>query len=151
MKHLYKILMLTLAIVILFTLAACEPDVEVGEKAITIILVPIEGDTITFDVDTDTEYLGQLLDEMLEDELITITTEDSTYGRFITAIGSLNPATDQWIAIHSDETDPTLVAPDGEWTPALTISGKTYYSTQLGLDSMPIYDGRTYVFSIGGQ
>ena len=146
-----KILRLLLTCILMLTLTlaftACIPTEE-GEKTITIIIVNPDGTGTSYTEITDSLHLGEALDEMLAEEDITLVTESSLYGRFIKSIGSLNPESNQWINIHSDETDPTLVSEDGEWSPIIVYNDVTYKMTLLGLDDMPIYDGRTYVFSI---
>jgi hypothetical protein len=146
-KQFIKLTVLLLVLVALTALFACDPPVEEGEKSLTIIMLKSDGTADVYSENTDSQYLGEVIDEMLAEGDIILESEDTQYGRKILKIGCLIPGENQWIFIYSDETDPTLVS--DEWGTAV-YDGKTYKSTTLGLDDMPVYDGRTYVFSIGG-
>lgn len=145
-----RALIILIIIATLTAITACEPPVEEGDKTITIILIDSNGIGVAYTETTDALYLGQALDEMLLEEDLTMIVENGAYGRFIKSIGNLTPSATQWISIHSDETDPTLVSEPGEWSPVLVYQEITYKLTMLGIDDMPIYDGRIYIFSIGG-
>lgn len=146
-KLLQKIMVLMLIITTIVAFCACEPPVEEGDKTITIMIIKSDDTADIYEEKTNAKYLGEAIDEMLEEEDIEFETGDSQYGRFVKKIDDLEPNVKQWINIHSDEIDPNLVGEDY----AITYKDKTYKLTRLGIDQMPIKDGKTYVFSLGGN
>lgn len=140
-KILQSILIIVLA-VSLVCLVACKPPTAEGEKDITITLIDINNEENVLELNTDAEYLGQALDELVEQEKLTMETSTGSLGRFINNIGSLNPQGSQWIGIYADEDDSTLIY--SEFT--YEYNNKTYYSIQMGIDDMPIKDELTYIF-----
>lgn len=144
-KTLIRIMVILTAIICMAAFFACDPPVEEGDKSITVIILKSDHTADIYQENTDALYLGKALDEMIEEGDITV--EYSMFGkdRFITAIGGLEPQASSWIGIYTDdEKDPLLI--NKEFT--VTFEGKTYYSTNYGIDDMPLHDGTAYLFTI---
>jgi hypothetical protein len=147
MKTALKGILITLiAVSLLITLPSCEPPTEEGEKSVTMIIISDSGANV-FPEKTDSLYLGEVLDEMVTEGDIAMTAGGTAGNRFISKIGALEvDPSDQtrFICIYTDEDDVTLVFKDY----SITYENKSYYSAALGMDQMPLHDGKTYVFKI---
>ncbi len=84
-----------------------KPKVIVGEKAITIVITDQKSEEVYSETfNSDTEILGELLDEVneLEDEELFVFdgSKDSEFGRFISAISLLELEDGQFWVYDSD-------------------------------------------------
>jgi hypothetical protein len=108
-----------------------------GAKAITII-VKDDQDTVLLDkvVRTDAETLGELLDELAEDKIITIELagdQSDVYGRYIVSMfDKMGGTNGPWWLFESD-TNPTCVS----------------QGFCNGIDMNPILDQDVFVFFLG--
>lgn len=118
-----RILALTLALVLLFSLAACgEKKAEAGTKSITVTVTHRDGSSKDFTVSTDKEMLG----EALEAEGL-IAGEVSTYGLFVQTVDG-----------------ETANADSEEWW-CLTKGGE---NVNTGVDTTPVEDGAAYEWTL---
>ncbi len=119
-----RILALALALVLLFSLAACGgKKTDTGaKKSITVTVTHGDGSSKDFTVSTDKETLG----EALEDEGL-IAGEVSTYGLFVQTVDG-----------------ETVNADNEEWW-CLTKGGE---SVNTGADSVPVEDGAAYEWTL---
>lgn len=147
MRKILLTAMIIITLLLTFALTACEPPVEAGEKIISVIILNADNTATVFTERTDSLYLGQVLDEMVAEGDITMEAEDGGFGRFIGAIAGIVADTENfttWIGVYTDETDVTLLMTEF----SITYQDKTYYGTGYGIDTMPIYSGRTYIFCL---
>lgn len=119
-----RIFALALALVLLFSLAACGGKKgDAGtKKSITVTVTHGDGSTKDFTVSTDKETLG----EALEAEGL-IAGEESIYGLFVQTVDG-----------------ETVNADNEEWW-CLTKGGE---SVNTGVDSVPVEDGATYEWTL---
>lgn len=118
-----RIFVLALALILLFSLAACgEKKTDAGTKSITVTVTHGDGSAKDFTVSTDKEMLG----EALEAEGL-IAGEESTYGLFVQTVDG-----------------ETANADNEEWW-CLTKGGE---SVNAGTDSIPVEDGAAYEWTL---
>ncbi len=137
-----KILAIALCLALAFcalALAACGDNTEAGTKSVTIII----GDDV-FSEETEALYVHDLLEEMCERGDIEYEFEMDTYGATVEKLNNLLSTSDwtMWIGVYIDVDDVELISPGYE----TTHQGKTYYSSGLGVSSLPVMDGVTYLF-----
>ena len=99
----------------------------------------------TYTKDTDLTYLGELLDELHDKGELELDCAGSDFGRQVKVIGGLQDDISEyseWIGIYSDITDETLLFTEYK----MTYGDKEYTSVNCGIDLLPLYDGRTYLF-----
>lgn len=132
-------ILLTLIVSLSFVLGACNNNTPVNPnaKSITVHI----GDK-SFSLDTEKEFVGQVLEELKEKGKITYVAENGQYGMFIKEIDELKPVGNQFIALYSTIEDEkysyTLMT--------TTILDKTFYSSNYGADSLPLFNGAHYAF-----
>lgn len=118
-----RIFALAMALVLLFSLAACgERKANADTKSITVTVTHGDGSAKDFAVSTDKEMLG----EALEAEGL-IAGEVSTYGLFVQTVDG-----------------ETADADNEEWW-CLTKGGE---SVNTGVDSVPVEDGAAYEWTL---
>jgi len=150
MKKFLRFITLLLIMSLSVSFFACHPPVEEGEKSITVIVLKSDNTADTYSENTDSLYLGEVLDEMVSESDIEMTAEDNGFGRLITKIGPLEDDPDDfssWIGIYTDEEDVTLIFSEY----SISYGGKEYHATALGIDEMPVHDGMTYIFNISAS
>ena len=134
MKKISKLIAIALLAVTAVCLVGCTKKVQTFENSIV-----IKADAKYFAIDDDTVFLDYM-NKLKEDEQITFTIVDG----MITSINGVeNPA--DWSKCWMLYTDDEEYA-NSAWG-EVTVDGKTYYSATLGAESLPIKDGKTYVWS----
>ncbi|MGI6702014.1 MAG: hypothetical protein ACOX3U_06130 [Christensenellales bacterium] len=144
MKALKLLTALIAIITVTLTLAAC-PRTEEGMKSVTVIIAYDDDTADTYTKDTDLTYLGELLDELHDKGELELDCAGSDFGRQVKVIGGLQDDISEyseWIGIYSDITDETLLFTEYK----MTYGDKEYTSVNCGIDLLPLYDGRTYLF-----
>ena len=129
---------------------AGRPEAEVGNKEVTLIIgVGEEYKTVV--VKTYQEYMAGLLLELKLRGKVEYESSQGTYGTFVESLNNIQPAsTSEWVAVYHDIDDVTLRGDVGDWPMAnAEYNGKTYYSSSVGVDSLPLKDGHTYYFTLG--
>ncbi len=106
---------------------------------ITVVLIG-EGDPLTLETRTNSQYLVGVLDELQTEGRLTYSASNG----FVNTIGSLYTTGDysKWIAMYHDINEDTLIAPGYD----MTYNNKTFYSANYGINDLPIRDGATYLF-----
>lgn len=139
-KNTRKTLLQVLAAVVIFAglyfgiKAINQPKVTAGDKAIKIVVVDKE-DGVAFEktFNTDTELLGELLDEVNIDEddmFVLAGSKDDEFGRFLEAIKLVEIEEGEWWGINSDNN--TVCEAEG-FCP--------------GIDSLAMEDGNNFSFN----
>jgi hypothetical protein len=108
-----------------------------GAKAVTIVIKD-DQDTVLFDevVHTDAETLGELLDELAEDKVITLELageKSDSFGRYIVSMFDKMGGTNGPWWLFESETNPTCVS----------------QGFCNGIDKNPIQDQDEFVFFLG--
>ena len=161
MKKSFKLLLaLMLAVVFVLSAAACElrPAPVEGEKTITVAIdmtaytgnVELTGYTDKIKVLTLTtteNYLSDALAALQEDGKLTVVTSESTYGLSLDGIDGVAVSNQtEYFSAYSNDTENTgIISWDG------TFGGVTFLETYLGynmfgISSMPLKDGKIYLF-----
>ena len=129
---------------------AGKPEAEVGNKEITLI-IGVGEEYATVVVKTYQEYMAGLLLELKLRGKIEYESSQGAYGTFVESLNNIRPASaSEWVAVYHDIDDVTLRADIGEWPMAnAEYNGKTYFSSSVGVDSLPLRNGHTYYFTLG--
>lgn len=88
-KTIIKVLvaLVACAIIVFAFKAMNKPEVEAGEKTLTIKIVDGDKEVATITENTDAELLADVLTEMAEEKDIVLEYQDSEYGMYITGLG----------------------------------------------------------------
>ena len=95
---------------------------------------------------TETTSLNDYMNALELDGKLSFTTSSSIYGMFITSVNGVkngiggNPC---WM-VYTDDPD---FSDTSDWGTEITIDGKTYKSTTLGISGVIVKSGMTYVLS----
>lgn len=95
---------------------------------------------------TETTTLNDYMNALELDGKLSFTTSSSIYGMFITSVNGVkngiggNPC---WM-VYTDDPD---YMDTSDWGTKITIDGKTYKSTTLGISGVIVKSGMTYVLS----
>ena len=95
---------------------------------------------------TETTTLNDYMNALELDGKLSFTTSSSIYGMFITSVNGVkngiggNPC---WM-VYTDDPD---FSDTTDWGTEITIDGKTYKSTTLGISGVIVKSGMTYVLS----
>ena len=158
-KNVVKILAIVAVVVLALSLVlvgcdklkdAGKPAPEVGNKEVTLIIgVGEEYSTVV--VKTYQEYMAGLLLELKLRGKVEYESSQGAYGTFVESLNNIRPASSsEWVAVYHDIDDVTLRADLGDWPmPNAEYNGKTYFSSSVGVDSLPLKDGHTYYFTLG--
>ncbi|MBR1983827.1 MAG: hypothetical protein IKA12_03980 [Clostridia bacterium] len=111
-----------------------------------------EAENVVFTADgakyeiTETTTLNDYMNALELDGKLSFTTSSSIYGMFITSVNGVkngiggNPC---WM-VYTDDPD---FSDTSDWGTEITIDGKTYKSTTLGISGVIVKSGMTYVLS----
>lgn len=123
------------------TFAACAPAKSEGVKTVKFLV----GDQ-TIDYVGEEATVGQVLRKLKTEGKLTLDANESEWGLYINGIGSLtaDSGKNEFIAFLSSSTDVTHA---GSLIP-VEKDGVNYFSTNKGVDDMPLLDGITYLFMI---
>ena len=139
-RKLLLIVLIATAFSVPFLLAAnCLPPVETGGN------ITIHIGELSFNPDTERDYIGQVLDDLVLSDDLVFEYQHSAFGRFITAIGGLRPNATGWIAVYLSYNNPRFAMPYTR-----QFNGKTFYSAGLGIDALPALEGVSYLFVLAG-
>ena len=121
MKRLNKILILILLVVTVFALASCDdkpqpkqlPDVvpELEANQMAVIIKNGEGDyevyTVTLGANgVEAETCEDVLAYLKDNQQLSLTWSDSDYGKFVSAIGGINPnASNEYVQVFTSNAD----------------------------------------------
>lgn len=118
--------------------AACDhSDANTGEVTVGLIIGEAEAVSVT----SDAPYLYDMLVEYCAEEGIALEGEESAYGFYITRIGDMVQGDGKYIMFYHDIDDVTLYTPGFD----TERDGKTFFSSSLGVSSLPLRDGATYL------
>ena len=133
MKKFSKLIAFLLLVVTAVCLVGCKPKVQTFENS---VVIKVDAKYLT--IDKDTVFLDYM-NKLKEDGEMDFTIVDG----MVTSInGTENPAdwSKCWMLYTDDE-----AFSNSQWG-EIVVDGKTYYSATLGAESLPIKDGKTYVW-----
>lgn len=148
-----KILLILLVVALLVTSALClcacdglkdfgKPAPDEGSKSVSVVI----GEQ-SYSLKTDAEYVQDLLVEMKDAGKIQYEFSTSQYGAYMTRLNDLSPSSSsEWIAVYHDIDDMTLK--DMQYGEAIQKGGKSYFTASLGVSSLPVRNGASYLFII---
>lgn len=140
-KWLIVLLLVLVLSVSMLCFVACNDDdgTQEGVKNIKVLI-----GNKSLSVSTDEEYLHEALVELKDEGKIVYEFEMGQYGATVMKLDSFETTSDwsKWIAVYHDINDITLYDPQYD----IQQGGKTYHSSSLGISSLPIQDGATYLF-----
>ena len=122
-------------------LAACD---EKGGNTEEVTVSLILGDADAVSVTTDAPFLYDLLKEYCEENGLALEGSTSATGFYATRIGDLaeDAAAGEYIMFYHDIDDITTPGCD------LERDGKTYFSASVGVSSLPLRNGATYLVTV---
>lgn len=126
---------------------AGKPEAEVGTKTVTILLQ--NGDKYDkYVATTEKEYVQDVLVELKNAEKFVYDFHNTEYGAFIDKLGTMSPDSSkgEYIFVFHDINDASLV---GFWTEPVIYDGRYYVNASLGVSSLPVRDGASYLFNVG--
>jgi hypothetical protein len=131
--------MFLIIILALFIMTACDNS-DSGQKTVTVIFAADAGHIATFERTSSAAFLGELLAEIDELEILTI-------GGFMTGyiVGGVeySPTGNTFIGVFTSLTElKYLLLP----IIAIEFEDRAYFATGFGIDDMPLVDGATYLF-----
>ncbi|MCR4660746.1 MAG: hypothetical protein K5765_01945 [Clostridia bacterium] len=99
------------------------------------------------------EFLIDYMNALMDKKAFTYVANDSTYGKFVVSINDLkaDSLTEYW-AIYGDSKTKDSKEQEyfsyttTEWSKPYTLNGKEYGYANLGVSSLPVEAGVTYVF-----
>ena len=137
---------IAIALVLLFALfgalafVACDaPDGDERGELSSVTLILGDGEAVSFE--TDAKYLYGALSDYCDDHGLVLEGEESEYGFFLTRVGDLVQGDGAYIMLYHDIDDVTLYTPGYDYE----VGGKTFFSSSLGVSSLPVVDGATYL------
>lgn len=137
---------LTIALVLVLCLSLCfvacdkTPDNTDNDLKEVVLIV---GNAV-INATTEAQYVHDLLVELNANGDIQYEFENGAYGATVLKLNQLETTNDwsKWIAVYHDIDDVTLYTPGYNYT----LNGDEYYSSSVGVSSLPVIDGATYVF-----
>lgn len=136
MKKLLALTLTLVAILSTFLMVGCN-----NQEENVVFTVDAEKYTIT-----ETMTLNDYMNLLEDDGVLSFTTSSSAYGMFITSVNGVkngvgsNPC---WM-VYTDDPD---FSDTSDWGTEITVDGKTYKSTTLGISGVIVKSGMTYVLS----
>ena len=133
MKKFSKLIAFLLLVITAVCLVSCKPKVQTFENS---VVIKVDAKYLT--IDKDTVFLDYM-NKLKEDGEIDFSIADG----MVTSInGTENPAdwSKCWMLYTDDE-----AFSNSQWG-EIVVDGKTYYSATRGAESLPIKDGKTYVW-----
>ncbi|MCQ2409066.1 MAG: hypothetical protein MJ068_00820 [Clostridia bacterium] len=144
-KKLLVVAFVLVLIVSVVILTACnlkdlgKPDPQSGEKSIKIVI----GADI-YSVQTDLEYVHQVLVDLASEKDFSYTYSEGGYGVSVMGLKDLKTSSDwtSWISLYHDINDITLIDTYGTHM----YEGESYFMSLVSVDKLPVIDGSTYLF-----
>ena len=141
------IILALLSALILVAFAGCgslkdlgKPGADAGAKSVTVIV----GDS-TFSVqNTSAEFVHDLLVQLKDEGKLIYEFHDSEYGAYIDELGSLKAGANSYVSVYHNIDDLALYDP--AWDAPIQRDGTTFHSSSLGVGSLPVKDGASYLF-----
>ena len=144
MKKLTKILSVIVVVALLFSaiaLVACQKKTYV-QQTDTAVIFTIDKDIMP---DCTGKHLIDYLKALQEKGQITYSAEDKGSYSMLMSVNNLTADATQgeyWFIYADDEENTTATWGEYEY------EGKKYYSTNFGIDDMPIKEGVTFIFMV---
>lgn len=132
---------IVLAGVVAVAFAACNDGGKDGGTAAEVTVTLTVGDADGVTLTTDARYLYDALAGYCAESGIVLEGEEGVYGFYITRIGDLVNGQGGYIMIYHDMDDLTLYTPGYD----TERDGKTYHSSSVGVSSLPLRDGASYL------
>jgi len=120
-----------------------QQNIDNGEEAqnATEVLITLDA---TIMPDYEGKFLPDYMDVLKAKGLFTYEAKDSDYGLFVTSINGKEATGYDWWGVFTDDlTDEKVANIAGQ---AYQYNGKTYYMTNVGISSVPLKEGKSYLF-----
>ncbi len=142
-KLIFAILIFAPILVFSLALFACDVTPEnTGEKSVTIII----GDD-TYTLKTSKAYVHDALCELRDTQGVNYVFEDGPYGATIIGLNGLYTTVDWSKYVSTYHTiDDVTIRDMSSYATDFEMGGKTYYTSGVGVSSLPLVDGATYLF-----
>lgn len=134
------------AVTLLFT--ACNKDVgNEYEKTVTIVIGEGENKLVYDNYTTTARYLFDALNELSNRETDPLKMGGSwgQFGMFLTEIGDLKAESNSYICVLATDTEYQDIT---DYAVKKTYNGTELTSATLGVSSLPLKDGQTYLFCL---
>lgn len=161
MKKLTKVLVLLLIVVAVFSLTACNKEVDDSLKSVTLLIVDLEGvELANYERETNKAFVVEFFLELQKEENSTFafTSTSSTFGAFINTItvsvneenwGSVGlfplAANNEFCAFYHNIDDAKYIYYDMGTKKHNDID---FFSSGTGISDTPLIDGATYMFAM---
>ena len=139
------------AVVTIFAFAACAPNEVVDKGSVTVVEYVAEGNATEYSVKlSDAEGAKSLIDVLnylKEKKNVNLVLEDSQYGAFITAFGSLKAEEGtSYISLYTSVESDFGVS---EWAKEISYKNVKLVSSGVGASGMKLEDGAIYLITLG--
>jgi len=127
-----------------FVITSENCGVTVKENNIVVIKAKQE----IFDMlDSNKQFLANYMELLKDANVLDYVAKEGSYGLFIETVNGVtaNAASEYW-RICTNDAD--YSSPAGEWNTPVEIDGITYLSAALGVSSLPVKVGATYVLKL---
>lgn len=160
-----KLTALFAVLVLACSLMACKPQAQEGTKHITLVvdmtyvteeIVPSDGimgytDKMkVFELQTDSKYLEDVLDELVADKKIEVAgTKSAATGLMITNIDNVSAdyMTDgRWVSLYCNDME--NVDSSSEWAQSYDYGEAKLWMANWGVTSLPVKDGLVYALVV---
>ncbi len=130
-----------------FAFAACTDKGNEYEKTVTIVIGAGDNKLVFDNYTTTARYLFDALNELSNQETDPLKMGGSwgQFGMFLTEIGNLNAESNSYICVLTTDTDYQDIT---EYAVTKTYNGVNLVSATLGVSSLPLKDGQTYLFCL---
>lgn len=159
-----KLIALLAVLALACSLMACKPEAQEGTKSITLVIdlsyvteeiVPSEGvmgytDKMkVFELNTESKYLEDVLDELVADKKIELGGSQSMYGLMITNIDNVSAdyvKDGRWIALYCNDME--VVDSTSDYAQSYDYGQERLWSSNWGVTTLPVKDGLVYALVV---
>lgn len=138
-KAAFAVVILALLMSVLLT-ACANPNP--GNKTVTLIIGEGESQKVFSNHKTDAEYLIDLLDELKAEGELTYSGSESKYGIYLNQVDGVTASGYGWFAVFCTQADYQDFT---EYGITRTEGGTEFVSATLGVSSLPLTDGESYM------
>lgn len=138
----FIVLMLVATLGVLFV--SCEKE-NTGTKTITLVIGEGESQKVFSSYKTDAEFLIDVLSELKEDGEITFTSQESSYGVFLTEINGISQTDQNYLYIFTTVQEYQDIT---DWKVERNYNNQLYVSAFKGVSDLKVIDGAGYMIAL---
>lgn len=138
----FIVLMLVATLGVLFV--SCEKE-NTGTKTITFVIGEGESQKVFSSYKTDAEFLIDVLSELKEDGEITFTSQESSYGVFLTEINGISQTDQNYLYIFTTVQEYQDIT---DWKVERNYNNQLYVSAFKGVSDLKVIDGAGYMIAL---